>query len=95
MHEFEALLFSDLDAFVEICDDESKIKKIKDDTSDFSSPEEVNNSVKTAPSKRLEANFEGYKKTVDGINVAEKIGIEKMRKKCEHFNYWINTLYNL
>ena len=33
-----------------------------------------------------------YKKVTDGIIISKKIGIEKMRQKCNHFNNWIISM---
>lgn len=92
MHEFEALLFSDVSSFEVVDTDYKRVEKLNEEIAQFDSPEEVNNCVETAPSKRIQAIFVGYKKTVDGIMIAEKIGIEKMKGKCLHFSEWVDKL---
>ncbi len=90
MHEFEALLFSDSDILsAELGCDQSLITSI---VNKFQSPEEINNNKETAPSKRLEQICGRFAKTSTGINIAEKIGIDKMRQRCPLFNEWITTL---
>jgi uncharacterized membrane protein YheB (UPF0754 family) len=83
MHEFEALLFSDTSAFIEIDDDSELVEKITNEISTFSSPEEVNNSVETAPSKRIQRVYNRYKKTVDGIMVL-MLSRDIIKKICLH-----------
>ncbi|HJK29570.1 MAG TPA: DUF4276 family protein, partial [Methanocorpusculum sp.] len=55
-------------------------------------PEEINTSPETAPSKRLKKLYPHYSKTVEGMAIAERIGLAKMRKCCPHFNAWITEL---
>jgi len=91
MHEFEALLFSDpkvLAAGLEL-PDETQIQQIRDQ---FLSPEEIDDSRQTAPSKRIERLNSSYNKVVDGFLIAQKIGLEVMRAECPHFNAWLGQL---
>jgi len=92
MHEFEALLFSDVDSFESIEDDFKKIEKIKKEVTVFETPEHINNSRDTAPSKRILKHIKGYIKTTDGMIIANKIGIEKMMSKCPLFKAWLEKI---
>ena len=56
------------------------------------SPEQINNSPETAPSKRLEKWNGQYGKTTDGIAIAAAIGIVRMREKCPLFDAWLCAL---
>ncbi|QEZ93909.1 DUF4276 family protein [Proteus sp. CD3] len=89
MHEFESLLFSD----EEILADELNVNVniINDIITENEEPEKINNSRETAPSKRLnKLKTSGeFKKTIDGIAIAKRIGIEKMRQRCPLFNEWL------
>ena len=67
-------------------------KELEEEVSGFTTPEYVNNSEQTAPSKRIIRKISSYQKTVDGISVAQAIGIETMIKKCQHFADWVNIL---
>lgn len=91
VHEFEALLFSDseiLSGYLNI--PKSEVDKVLDK---YGSPEEINNSPQTAPSKRLQYWAHGhYGKTTSGIAIAKDIGIERMRSKCPLFNDWLSQL---
>lgn len=93
VHEFESLLFSDPTKIASTLDvKDKKIQKIIDE---FGDPEKINNSSKTAPSKRLEKLYPGYKKAITGIDIAEDIGIPKMREKCKVFDRWLRRLEEL
>ena len=95
LHEFEAFLFVSPEKIeqrfpgLEIM---NEIKKIRDN---FSSPEEINDGQNTHPSARIKLLINKYKKVVDGIIIAEKIGLEKIRDKCCHFNQWLEQLEQL
>ena len=58
----------------------------------FSSPEEINDSPETAPSKRVEALIPGYQKPLMGTLAALEIGLEKIRDACPHFNNWLSQI---
>ncbi len=58
----------------------------------FSSPEHINNSYETAPSRRIKRVCPQYDKIVDGIQIARRIGIEKMLSECQHFASWIEHM---
>ncbi len=91
MHEFEALLFSDpklLADGLELPDD-AATQSIRDQ---FGSPEEINDSQQTAPSKRIMGLNAGYSKALDGIRISQNIGLNAMRAQCPHFNEWIGKL---
>lgn len=95
LHEFEGLLFSDIMAFKECFDEgEANLNDIESAMAQFDTPEDINNSPTTAPSKRLIAAIPGYNKIVYGSILAELIGIEKIKSRCPLFREWIDTLEN-
>ena len=92
LYEFEGLLFSrpksiaseigkpDLeDMFVEI-------------RNKFETPEHVNNSRDTAPSKQIKKLFTQYDKVIHGSLIALEVGINKICEECHLFDTWINKL---
>ena len=98
MHEFEALLFSDISRF-QLHDDwnnksQTKLQRI---CNAFATPEDINNNAQTAPSKRLDNIFPGYgkNKTLYGPLIAEDIGLAKIRQKCLLFHNWVDQLEKL
>ena len=91
MHEFEALLFSAPEILAEVIPG-VKMQALQPITDNFSTPEEINDSPNSAPSKRLINLSKSYQKVLHGIIAAERIGLDMMRKKCPHFNEWLNNL---
>ncbi len=92
MYEFEALIFSDIDKVEYINNERVLLNNLKSDVSIFNSPEEINNSKNTAPSKRLLQYYPNYKKTIDGIVILKEIGIDNIKSKCKHFSDWIDKI---
>ena len=91
MHEFEALLFSDLSTLANILGVNSL--KIDSILSEYGEPEEINDNHQTAPSKRLQRLCDKeYRKVAMGNVIAKAIGIPTMREKCPHFNEWLKKL---
>ncbi len=94
VHEFEGLLFSDTQAFSTIANDKA-VEKLQAMRASAETPEHINNSVSTAPSKRIESVISDYTKVRQGIIVAKNIGINKMLSECKHFADWIDRIKSL
>ncbi|KTD49588.1 hypothetical protein Lrub_0687 [Legionella rubrilucens] len=98
-HEFEGLLFSQPEKIAEIFNVPATDQRIRTQLNeirqDFESPEHINNSPHSAPSKRLEALFPQYQKTLHSIRAASEIGLATIRENCELFNNWVIELENL
>jgi len=95
MHEFEGLLFSDCTAFshsIGRSDLEVSLRKIREE---FSTPEEINDSPETAPSKRVEDLIPGYQKPILGVLAVLEIGLSRIRQECPHFDAWVKNLESL
>ena len=96
MHEFEALLFSapsvlfeslppwgaPADAFAVISEE-------------YATPEEINDRRDCSPSHRILKANPRYDKASHGPAVAERIGLDCMRRECPHFNAWVTALERL
>ncbi len=92
-HEFEALLFSDPDAFATANPDEPPIAdKMAQIRAQFVTPEDIDDGPATAPSKRIAAVWPTYKKIVDGLIVAQRIGLPAIRRECPGFHRWVTQL---
>ena len=92
MHEFEGLLFSDCEAFgrgIGCPELSAEFQAIRDQ---FASPEEINDSPITAPSKRVEKLVAGYNKPLLGTLAILEIGLEKLRNECPHSRHWLTQL---
>ena len=95
MYEFEALLFSSPVKLAESLGDKKLSSTFLAIRNEFSNPEEINDSYDKCPSRRIEEVFQGFKKTINGITAASRIGLEKMRQECPHFNEWITKLEDI
>jgi len=98
MHEFEALILSDprqLASQFDNCDE--GIARLGTMVSCFESPEHVNDSTDTAPSKRIIREIPEYegRKASAGPIVTERIGLSRLRSKCSHFAGWLDKLESL
>jgi len=92
MHEFEGLLFSDCDRFsrgIGLPELAAEFQAIRDQ---FSSPEEINDSPVTAPSKRVKELVQGYEKPLMGTLAILEIGLDVIRNECPHFREWLARL---
>jgi hypothetical protein len=92
MHEFEGLLFSDCEAFgrgIARPDLAPQFQAIRDE---FDSPEEINDSPVTAPSKRVEKLIPGYEKPLLGALAVLEIGLNAIQVECPHFREWLTRL---
>ena len=92
MHEFEALLFSDCQAFARGIDRPDLAPRFAAIRSAFGGPEEIDDSPATAPSKRIADIVDGYQKPLHGSFAAAEIGLDKMRAQCPNFGRWLRCL---
>ena len=90
LHEFEALLFSSPAGF-ELYHPEvsAEINQIMEQ---YSNPEYINDHPDTAPSKRILQLINNYNKVVEGVEIAEIIGMDIILEKCARFRQWLETL---
>jgi hypothetical protein len=95
MHEFEALLFSNSDRFAQGIERLDLATKFIDIRQEFTTPEDINDSADTAPSKRIMKSFPGYEKAFSGPLAAIAIGLSTIRNECLHFNSWLERLESL
>lgn len=91
LHEFEGILFSNPSSFGLVADGKTveKIQQIRDS---FSTPEHINNSPETAPSKRLEQLIPNYAKVRNGAILSKDMGIDVIMRQCRHFQEWISSI---
>lgn len=98
LHEFEALILSDPRQLDSQFDNRADgIARLETMAAQFSSPECINDSAYTAPSKRIIREIPEYegRKASAGPIVTEKIGLSTLRSKCSHFAAWLEKLENL
>ena len=95
MHEFEGLLFSDCAAFSSAIGKPELQPAFQQIRDAFETPEEINDSPLTAPSKRVGALVARYEKPLLGTLAILEISLDRIRSECPHFNAWLTTLENL
>jgi hypothetical protein len=93
-YEFEGLLFSDVNALVDVEPDwKDCLEPLQQVRAEFDTPEHINNSFETKPSKRLEDMLRPkYKKTRHGPLIADSIGLHNIEAECVHFKAWLDRL---
>lgn len=93
LHEFEGLLFSDIDAIENnFTKEEIDINALQDAVNKYQNPELINDHPNTTPSKRFERAICGYEKVLYGSLLAMEIGLEKIRDRCPLFNEWVTSM---
>lgn len=103
LHEFEGLLFCDIDVFNRnfVQQEFENYAYLQQTINDNPNPETINDGIETAPSKRLEKIIRGYQsdkeslKVVYGSLLAQEIGLAKIRAKCPRFDNWIVKLEHI
>lgn len=97
LHEFEALLFAEPATMEEwlSLDHTIPVGSFSTIRDAFDSPEHINDSPHTAPSKRILAIVPAYDKVIEGILITQEIGLSNLRAACPHFDSFCTTLENL
>lgn len=93
-YEYEGLLFSDPQALAQTEPGwQASLPKLAAVRAAFTTPEHINDSYETKPSRRLEQLLQpGYKKTRHGPLAAERITLATMERECPHFRNWMERL---
>jgi len=91
VHEFEGLLFSDVGAFGRVVPG-APIADLRSIRAAFDTPEDINDSSETAPSKRIRKLIPTYRKRLHGPGVARETGLDKIRRECPRFHAWVGRL---
>ena len=99
LHEFEALLFSDLDVLLLEYEDKIKeighLKNVLSQSPYYNNPELIDDKKETSPSHRIIAQIPEYQKVSSGSIITDLISIDVLREKCFHFNEWLTKLEKL
>jgi hypothetical protein len=101
LHEFEGLLFSSPVTIACPFENEKTgkyrqlVKALQNIRNSFRTPEEINNNPETSPHRRLEKLIPSYRKVFYGVMIASKMGLEKIREECPHFDNWVIQLESL
>jgi hypothetical protein len=93
LYEFETLLFADPSAFGQVFEKADKsIVEMARIAAKFPSIEHINDGESTSPSHRIESFFPRYNKRRNGLEIAKRIGLPKLREQCPHFHQWLVKL---
>ena len=92
LFEFEALLFSDVERLTQAVYAPAARLPLEAIRGQFTTPEDINNSKETAPSKRLKRHVSSYNKVLHGSLAASHIGINAIVQQCPRFSEWFNHL---
>jgi hypothetical protein len=98
IHEYEGLLFSDPESFSIFYKDKKVVDALTKIRYEHISPEHINSGVNTAPSKRIISicnKYMKYNKVAYGVAIANKIGLDKIRKECVFFDQWLKTIESI
>ena len=99
LHEFETLLFSNLDVLLLEYEDKNKeienLKQILSQSPYNNNPELIDDRRETSPSHRIIAQIPEYQKVSSGSLITDLISVEVLREKCRHFNEWLTILEKL
>jgi hypothetical protein len=92
MHEFEGLLFSDPTRMARGMGKSDLAPEFQIIRDKFETPEHINDSPHTAPSKRIQAIIPKYDKVIYGNVAALEVTLDRMREECPVFSSWLNSL---
>ena len=97
LHEFEALLFSDPIAFASALNRPDLAGPFTAIRDAVTTPEDINDGLTTAPSKRIAQLHAGYPKRKPrlGTLAAQAVGLSAMRRECPRFSRWFDALLGL
>lgn len=99
VHELESLLFAGPDEMANIFEKPRLKPKFEQIVKECGGCEKINNARETAPSKRIQKLFPGYKKgrsfNAHAYRIAQHIGVQKIRQQCPNFNEWYTKLEGL
>lgn len=92
LHEFEAWLFASADELPRTMTQPAGRDAFAAICLSFETPEKIDEGATTAPSKRIKAIFPTYRKTVHGPLAVQRIGLDRIRAECPHFDTWVRAL---
>lgn len=98
VHEFEALLFANVNVLADRVaplsnqSPEQLRQRFAGILDSEGTPEDINDRYETCPSRRIIAEVPAYKKLPFGPEIAAAVGLETIRSQCPHFNDWLIRL---
>ena len=99
LHEIESLLFAGPEEMAYVFGKQTLAAKFEQIVRDCGGCENINDNPESAPSKRIQSLFPEYKKgrsvNAHAYRIAQRIGVQRMRERCPHFNEWLAKLEKL
>lgn len=95
MHEFEGLLFSDPSQLAFALRRQDLTQELLAIRHEFPTPEHINDSSGTAPSKRLQSLIPRYRKVQEGERAVRAMTLDTIRQECPLFDAWLAKLETL
>ena len=97
LHELETLLYAEPDVMQQVLGMYRRLpaNHFAGILAECGTPELINDSRETAPSKRILQLCPNYDKITEGLLILEEIGLERIRQQCPHFNEWVTRLEQL
>lgn len=97
VHELEGLLFTAPEIIARVTKTPKNVTScLQEILLDFNNnPEDINDDPSTAPSIRLKNAKANYGKIAHSTRIIEKITIDAIRKKCPHFNAWLEKIESI
>ena len=92
LHEFEALLFTSPETLAGTLLKKHILQKLAAVVDVVTSPEEINDGPSTHPAARIKRLLPTYNKRLHGPLIAQRIGLDEIRRQCPHFDYWVTRL---
>ncbi|HEX5401244.1 MAG TPA: DUF4276 family protein [Pseudonocardiaceae bacterium] len=92
LHERESWVFAVADQLGGWLDDPELARRMRAGSAAAGGPELVNDSLATAPSKRLLSYRPTYDKTLDGPAAIMELGVPAPRAQCPHLDGWLAEL---
>jgi hypothetical protein len=92
VHEFEALLFCSPDELARALTQPEAAHRFAAERNGYATPEEINERPGFSPAERIRAISPSFQKTLHGPSVTKRVGLERLRADCPHFNQWITEL---
>ena len=92
LHEFEAYLYCNPDAYEEY--GRNAPKRVRDIVEKAGGPELINTDVNRLPSKRMNEVIKGYtgaKRYYTNL-LLDRITLDQMRHQCPHLNEWLERI---
>ena len=95
VYEFEAMLFVQPERFSDWTSSQKAVEALTAIAQAHPTPEDINDSPLTAPSKQILKHIPRYEKTFHGPLIASEIGLDSLRQACPHLNAWLTRLEQL